>query len=168
MGDEPLANLLERIHRLCLERAISVGTAESCTGGLVAKLLTDRAGSSGFFRGGVVSYSNDVKAGLLDVPADHIDAHGAVSAQVARDMAIGARVRLSVDVAVAVTGVAGPSGGSRAKPLGLTYVAVADSAGVDVRRFLFDGDRQANRESAARAALELLLAHCEAEPGRPL
>lgn len=165
MGNDTLSSLSERVQRLCTERAILVGTAESCTGGLIAKLLTDRSGSSDFFRGGVVSYSNDVKTGLLDVPADQIEAHGAVSAQVARAMAVGARARLSVDVAVAVTGVAGPSGGSSTKPVGLTYVAVADSAGEDVRRYVFEGDRAANREAAARAALELLLARCDAEPG---
>ena len=156
MGDEPLATLLERLHELFLERGVTVATAESCTGGLVAKLLTDRSGSSAFFRGGVVAYSNAVKTGLLDVPADQIEAHGAVSAQVARAMAVGVRSRMSADLAVAVTGVSGPTGGGAAKPLGLTYVAAADAAGVDVRRFMFAGDRAANRESAARAALELL------------
>jgi PncC family amidohydrolase len=166
MGDESLPSLLDRLQDLCLDRGISVGTAESCTGGLVAKLLTDKSGSSGFFRGGIVSYANEVKAALLDVPVEMIEAHGAVSAQVARAMAAGARDRLSVDVAVAVSGVAGPTGGGAAKPVGLTYVAVAGTTGSDVRRFLFGGDRAANREAAARAAIEMLLASCEAEPGR--
>jgi PncC family amidohydrolase len=94
---------------------------------------------------------------LLGVPADQLAAHGAVSAQVARSMAVGALAATGADLAVAVTGISGPSGGSAAKPVGLTYVAVADSAGVEVRRFTWQGDRAANREATARAAVELLL-----------
>ena len=157
MDDEPLAELVERLQAACLARGISVATAESCTGGLIAQLLTDVSGSSGYFRGGVVSYADDVKMSLLGVPAEHIAAHGAVSAQVARSMAEGARSRLVVDVAVAVTGVAGPGGGTAAKPVGLTYVAVADGSGVDLRRFVWSGDRAANRLATARAAIVMML-----------
>jgi nicotinamide-nucleotide amidase len=119
--------------------------------------LTDAPGSSGYFRGGIVSYADDVKVLLLDVPGDQLAAHGAVSAQVARSMAIGAKARTGATVSVAVTGVSGPGGGSPAKPIGLTYIAVADAGGVEVRRFVWAGDRAANRESSARAALDLLL-----------
>jgi PncC family amidohydrolase len=157
MDSEPLAKLVERLQALCLERGVVLATAESCTGGLIAKLITDVAGSSGYFRGGVVSYSNEIKTSLLDVPEEQLAAHGAVSAQVARSMAMGARARMNTDFAVAVTGVAGPGGGSAAKPVGLTYVAVADAAGAEVRRLVWSGDRLANRESTARAALELLI-----------
>jgi PncC family amidohydrolase len=157
VGDEPLARLVERLQAGCLERGLTVATAESCTGGLIAKLITDVAGSSGYFRGGVVSYSDSVKVSLLGVQEEHLAAHGAVSAQVARAMALGAVERTGADVAVAVTGVSGPGGGSAAKPVGLTYVAVADAAGVEVRRFVWAGDRAANREATARAAFELLL-----------
>ncbi|HEX7490545.1 MAG TPA: CinA family protein [Candidatus Limnocylindrales bacterium] len=157
MDNEPVAKLVARLQALCLERGVVVATAESCTGGLIAKLITDLAGASGYFRGGVVSYSNEIKSMLLDVPEEELAAHGAVSAQVARSMAIGVRTRMNADVAVAVTGVSGPGGGSPAKPVGLTYVAVADAAGVDVRRFVWSGDRPANRESTARAALEFLV-----------
>jgi PncC family amidohydrolase len=157
VDDEPLAELVERLQAACLARGISVATAESCTGGLIAQLLTDVSGSSGYFRGGVVSYADDVKMSLLGVPAEHIAAHGAVSAQVARSMAEGARSRLVVDVAVAVTGVAGPGGGTAAKPVGLTYVAVADGSGVDLRRFVWSGDRAANRLATARAAIVMML-----------
>jgi nicotinamide-nucleotide amidase len=125
-------------------------------------LLTGVPGSSGYFRGGVISYADDAKRLLLDVGEDLLAAHGAVSAQVARAMAIGVRGRLGVDVAVSVTGVAGPGGGSVAKPVGLAYVAVADAAGVDVRRFIWSGDRAANKQASARAAIELLLARVEA------
>jgi PncC family amidohydrolase len=157
MDSESLAQLVDRLQALCLEGGLMVATAESCTGGLIAKLITDTAGSSGYFRGGVVSYSNEIKTLLLDVPEEMLAAHGAVSAQVARSMAMGARARLNADVAVAVTGVSGPGGGSAAKPIGLTYVAVADGAGVEVRKLVWSGDRRGNRESTARAALELLI-----------
>ena len=126
MESEPLTRLVERLQALCLDLGLTVATAESCTGGLIAKLITDIPGSSGYFRGGVVSYSDDVKALLLDVPRDQLAAHGAVSAQVARAMAMGARQRTAAGLAVSVTGVSGPGGGSPAKPVGLTYVAVAD------------------------------------------
>jgi PncC family amidohydrolase len=154
---DPLTLLVERLQALCLGRGLTVATAESCTGGMIAKLITDLPGSSGYFRGGVVSYSDEVKHSLLDVPEDQLTAHGAVSAQVARSMALGALQRTSASLAVAATGVSGPGGGSPAKPVGLTYVAVADAAGVEVRRFVWTGDRAANREASARAAIELLL-----------
>jgi PncC family amidohydrolase len=157
MAEEPLEVLAQRLQELCLRLSLSVATAESCTGGLVANAMTDVAGSSGYFRGGVVVYSNEAKIGLLGVSAEILETHGAVSAQTARAMAIGARARLSADLAVAVTGVAGPGGGSASKPVGLTYVAVADAAGVEVRRLLWTGGRPANKNSSARAALELLL-----------
>ena len=134
-----------------------MGAAESCTGGLIAHLITETPGSSDYFAGALVTYANEIKTGLADVPADVLAAHGAVSAQVANAMAQGARDRLGVDVAVAVTGVAGPGGGSDAKPVGLTYVAVADADGHDVRRFVWDSDRTGNKRLSAAAALELLL-----------
>ena len=165
MAQEPLGALVERLQELCLRLGWTVATAESCTGGLVASAITDVSGSSAYFRGGIVVYSNDAKVGLLGVPPETLETHGAVSAQVARAMALGARVRLSADLAVAVTGVAGPGGGSASKPVGLTYVAVADAAGVEVRRFTWTGDRLANKGSSARAALELLLDRAGAGSG---
>lgn len=157
MAGDPLVGLAERLQGVCLGRGLTLAVAESCTGGLVADAITDVAGSSGYFAGGVVSYSNEAKERFLDVPADVLAAHGAVSAQVARAMAEGARARFGVSVAAAVTGVAGPDGGSDAKPVGLTYVAVADESGVDVRRHLWSGDRLANKRESAAAVLELLL-----------
>ena len=162
MSDERLGLLAERLQELCLRLGLTVATAESCTGGLVASAITDVGGSSGYFRGGIVAYSNEVKSGLLGVPEELLANHGAVSAQVAKAMAMSARTRLGSDLAVAVTGVAGPRGGTAAKPVGLTYVAVADAAGVDVRRFVWAGDRLANKDSSARAAVELLLARAVA------
>ena len=156
--------LAEQLQGICLGRGLTVALAESCTGGLVAATITDVAGSSGYFLGGVVSYSNDAKASLLDVPQATLDAHGAVSAQVAKAMAAGARARFGASLAASITGVAGPDGGSEEKPVGLTYVGLATPAGVDVRRFQFEGDRAGNREAAARAALEWLI---EAAPSAP-
>ncbi len=157
MAGQRLAALAERLQGLCLERGLTVATAESCTGGLVADAITDIAGSSGYFRGGIVAYADAVKIDQLGVPGDILAAHGAVSAQVARAMAAGARERLRADVAVAVTGVAGPGGGTEAKPVGLTYVAVSGPAGSDVQRHLWTGDRAANKLQSATAALELLV-----------
>jgi PncC family amidohydrolase len=157
-----LVALAERLQGICLGRGATVALAESCTGGLVAATLTAVPGSSGYFLGGVVSYSNEAKSALLDVAAAALELHGAVSAQVAKAMALGARDRFGASLAASITGVAGPDGGSEAKPVGLTYVGLADAAGTEVRRFLFAGDRAGNREAAARAALEWLIERAEA------
>jgi len=162
MDGEALDQLAGRLQERCLDLGLTVATAESCTGGLLAKTITDVPGSSGYFAGGVVSYSNEAKRRLLGVPTALLEAHGAVSAQVARAMALGVRERFGAGLAVSVTGVAGPQGGTPAKPVGLTYVAAADALGVEVRRFVWDGDRAVNRERSARAALELLLDRCAA------
>jgi len=156
-SDGALVDLARRVGGALRAGGRRLATVESCTGGLVAHLITEIPGSSDYFVGALVTYSNELKEALADVPADVLEAHGAVSAQVARAMAEGARRRLAVDVAVAVTGVAGPDGGSAAKPVGLTYVAVADPDGIDVRRHLWDGDRTANKRHSAAAALELVL-----------
>jgi nicotinamide-nucleotide amidase len=152
-----LRDLAQRLQGACLDAGLTVATAESCTGGLVASAITDVSGSSDYFRGGVVAYANEAKAVVLGVPTALLEAHGAVSAQVARAMAVGARQLFSSALAVSVTGIAGPLGGSSAKPVGLTYVGVADDAGVEVRRFVWPGDRLFNKEASARAALLLLL-----------
>ena len=162
MVDDPLGELAQRLQDTCLAGGLTVTTAESCTGGLVAHAITSRSGSSAYFLGGVVSYSNDVKASLLGVPLDVLATHGAVSAQVALAMASGVRSRLGSDLAVGVTGVAGPDGGTTEKPVGLVYVAVSDPAGVDVRRFHWEGDRAANIAESAAAALVMLLERAEA------
>lgn len=157
MADDSLVGLAERLQDACLGRGLTLAVAESCTGGLVSSAITDIPGSSGYFLGGVVSYADDVKQHHLGVPAQVIAAHGAVSAQVARAMAEGARARFESGIAAAVTGIAGPDGGSDAKPIGLTYVAVADEGGVDVRRFVWAGGRLANKRSSAEAVLQLLV-----------
>jgi PncC family amidohydrolase len=134
----------------------TIATAESCTGGLVGHLLTEIAGSSEVFRGGIIAYADAVKVDSLGVPGPTLASHGAVSAQTAVAMAEGARRALGVDVAVAVTGIAGPGGGTAEKPVGLTYIAVADSLGHAVQRSQWSGDRHANKMASAAAALDML------------
>ena len=163
-----LRGLAERLQGLCLGRGLTVALAESCTGGLIAAAITDVAGSSGYFVGGVVSYSDAAKQAFLDVPEAALAAHGAVSAQVARAMAVGARTRFGATLAASVTGIAGPDGATPGKPVGLTYVGLADGEGSDVRRFVFTGDRAANRAESARATLAWLVERAEAGPGSPL
>lgn len=138
------------------EKRASLAVAESCTGGLLGYRLTEIAGASALFRGGVVCYSNEAKQEILGVPARLIETHGAVSEQVAAAMAEGARCRFRSDLAVGITGIAGPTGGSEAKPVGLTYVGLADKNGSRAERFVFGGDRGAIRRRAADAALWLL------------
>jgi PncC family amidohydrolase len=164
MSDDPLVDrdlelvaLAGRLQETCLARGLTVALAESCTGGLVAAALTETPGSSGFFLGGVVSYADAAKRDLLGVDADVLAAHGAVSAQVARAMAEGARERFGASLAASVTGIAGPDGGSADKPVGLTYLGVADERGVDIRRIVWSGDRAANRRESGVALLELLV-----------
>ena len=157
MAGEQLVGLAERLQAICLGRGLTVAVAESCTGGLVADAITDIPGSSGYFLGGIVSYADTAKASLLGVPAEVLAAHGAVSAQVGLAMAEGVRERFAADLAAAVTGVAGPDGGSAAKPVGLTYVAVAAAHGADVRRFVWSGDRSANKVASAAVVLEILV-----------
>jgi nicotinamide-nucleotide amidase len=146
-------------------RGWHVAVAESCTGGLVASRLTDVPGSSDYVQVGVVCYSNAAKTILLGVPADLIAAHGAVSEPVAEAMAEGIRERgvrhgLPVEVAVGITGIAGPGGGSEPKPVGTVFVAVASPAGTLVRRFLFLGGREVVKFQASQAALMMVRAAC--------
>jgi nicotinamide-nucleotide amidase len=152
-----LVGLAERLQERCLARGITVATAESCTGGLVGHAITGVPGSSAYFRGAIVAYADAVKIGLLRVPPGVLAAHGAVSAQVAIAMAAGGREAIGTDLAASITGIAGPDGGSPAKPVGLTYVAVAGPQGAEVRRYVWAGDRTENKLESAAAALGLLL-----------
>jgi nicotinamide-nucleotide amidase len=165
VADAALVALAERLQGLCLGRGLTVALAESCTGGLVAATLTAVPGSSGYFLGSVVSYADSVKAGFLGVSPAAIDAHGAVSAQVARAMATGVRERTGADLAASVTGIAGPDGGSPGKPIGLTYIGIAEASGAEIRRVVWPGDRDANRLASTRLVLEQLIEHAERLPG---
>ena len=133
-----------------------MATAESCTGGMVAARLTGVAGASGEFVGGVVAYSNVVKERELGVPRELLAAHGAVSAEVAEAMARGVRERLGADVAVAVTGIAGPDGGTPEKPVGLVYLHAEGPDGGHGREFSFPGDRASIRARSTVGALHLV------------
>lgn len=145
----------ELVLELCRARGLTLGTAESCTGGLVAARLTSVAGSSDVFRGAVVAYADDVKE-ELGVPRETLERHGAVSAETARALAASARERLGVDVAVAVTGIAGPGGGSAEKPVGLVYLHAAGPDGELPADFGYPSDRGTIRARAAAAALHLV------------
>lgn len=165
VGDADLAAVVLETAR---GRGLTLGTAESCTGGLVGGRLTDIPGSSAVYRGGVVCYADELKTALLGVPADLIAAHGAVSEPVAVAMARGAVARLGVDLAVAVTGIAGPDGGSEEKPVGTVWVGIADGDGAEARRSVFGGGRHEVRARAAQAALYLALRRMRAAAGIPL
>jgi len=151
--DRPLAAM---VLDLCREQGLTLATAESCTGGLVAARLTSVPGSSDVFVGGVVAYSNEVKARELGVPEATLERFGAVSEEAAEAMTAGARERLGADVAVSVTGVAGPGGGTPEKPVGLVFLHAQGPSGSLARRLDFPGDREAIRGRATAAALHLV------------
>ena len=132
-------------------------TAESCTGGGIGAALTAVPGSSAVFKGGIISYTNDVKSSQLGIPVDLITQHGAVSAEVARLMAQGARARLCADYAVSVTGLAGPDGDAFGNPVGTVFIGFAAKEKCVVKQYLFSGNRNKIREEAVRAALLLIL-----------
>jgi len=148
-----LENLIgQRLTRL----KATLATAESCSGGLIAHRLTNAPGASAYFLGGVIAYSNAVKRALLNVSEEALDAHGAVSEPVARQMVEGALVRFGSDYALGVTGIAGPGGGTSDKPVGLVYIAVSGPNGTRVVHHVFEGTREQVKQQTAEAALQLL------------
>ena len=149
--------LCEQLARALQDRGWMMATAESCTGGMIAARCTDLAGSSHWFERGLVTYSNAAKSQLLGVPADLIQQHGAVSEPVARAMASGAAHHAHVQVSVAVTGIAGPSGGSADKPVGTVWFAWCVGGQLSSECRVFDGDRAAVREATVGHALQGLL-----------
>ena len=150
-------DLEKQIGELLSERGWTLAVAESCTGGLLGHRITNVSGSSSYFRGGVISYSNEVKESILGVPEETLIEHGAVSKETAQAMAQGARRLLGTDVALSVTGIAGPTGGTTEKPVGLVYVGLA-AEGADLwEKHIWQGDRAENKQQSAQAALELLL-----------
>ncbi len=138
------------------DKRLTIATAESCTGGLVSHLITNVPGSSDYYRGGVVAYANDVKEEVLHVPRAIIEREGAVSAACARAMAAGVRQLLQSDIGIATTGIAGPTGGTPDKPVGLVYIALATKDNVYHERYIFHEDREGNKAGAADAALRML------------
>ena len=157
------AEALEKaVGRLLREQKLTIALAESCTGGLIAHRLTNVPGSSAYLVGGVVSYANEAKERMLGVSPQTLQEHGAVSEETAREMSRGVRRLLQTDVALAVTGIAGPSGGTPEKPVGLTYIALAAEDLERCERYLWKGDRWANKKQSAEAALRMLRQYLEA------
>jgi nicotinamide-nucleotide amidase len=144
----------EVVARMLTENRATIAVAESCTGGLLAERLTNIPGSSSYFLGGVVCYSNELKSALVDVPAELIESKGAVSPEVALALAEGIRKRTGATIGVGVTGIAGPGGGTPEKPVGLVHIGIADDRGPRERRFQFPGDRERIRMHASQTALD--------------
>jgi PncC family amidohydrolase len=150
--------------RLLKARGLTLAVAESCTGGKLGDMITEVSGSSHYFMGGVICYSNMAKVDLLSVEKGTLDSRGAVSEEVALQMAAGARKALRASIGVGITGIAGPSGGTMEKPVGLVYIAICSDHGSACTRNLFDGDRSAVKNSAAKRALEMLEEFVSKEP----
>lgn len=153
---KPTQQIVQNLAEILSQRNEKLCTAESCTGGLIAKTLTDLAGSSDWFERGFVTYSNEAKTDMLSVPAPLIDQYGAVSEAVASAMLNGALAHSSAAYGIAVTGVAGPGGGSDDKPVGTVWIAVGSEQHQVVRRYVFPGDRDAVRQATLFTALDTL------------
>jgi len=144
-------HIAEELHRLLSARKLSLSTAESCTGGLLAAEITSISGASGYYRGGIVAYENSVKINQLGVSSAMLDEYGAVSAEVAIAMADGVREKFHCDIGLSTTGIAGPTGATPAKPVGLVYVAISDKNGCRVKELRLHGDRDLIRKRAVKA-----------------
>ncbi|HIE11790.1 MAG TPA: nicotinamide-nucleotide amidohydrolase family protein, partial [Kiritimatiellae bacterium] len=153
---EERIGLPEAVGSLLLREKLTVAVAESCTGGLLGAHITRVSGSSRYFVGGIIAYGNQIKERYLGVPAGVLQRYGAVSTRCAEAMAVGVRVRFCADVGVAITGIAGPTGGTADKPVGLVFVAVADADGVVSVRRLFHGGRNAVRQWSVQTALDMV------------
>ena len=154
-----MEDLAKRAGELLKKMGLTLSLAESCTGGLIAHRITNISGSSNYFLGGIVAYSNEAKEKILGVPAEILVRYGAVSEETARAMAEGARRLFASDLALAVTGIAGPTGGTPEKPVGLAYIALAAEEKVRCERHIWNGDRLQNKAQSAEAALEMLIAY---------
>ena len=144
------------------QQGLKLAVAESCTGGLISHLITNVAGASNYYLGGVTSYANQVKVGMLGVSPSTIEQHGAVSAETVLEMARGVRKVLGADVGVAVSGIAGPSGGTPQKPVGTVWVGLSSAKDEFARHFLWQGDRLAIKKQSAQAAFSLLIEFLQA------
>lgn len=151
-------SLVEELSLLLTQKNMRLATAESCTGGMIAAAMTDRSGSSAVFERGYVTYSNEAKIEELGVKSETIETYGAVSEQTAAEMAAGALKHSHADIALSVTGIAGPNGGTEEKPVGLVYIALAlQNKPPRVVKNNFDGDRTSIRQATVEKALELLI-----------
>ena len=147
----------QRIAKVLKKKKKTLSLAESCTGGLISSRITDLSGSSDYFLGGVTAYSNNAKMSVLDVPGNVIKKNGAVSREVAKAMAEGAKARMNSDFSASVTGVAGPSGGSVKKPVGLAFIAFSDGKKTRTKKLQYKGDRVTLKEKFSNAVLKLIL-----------
>jgi len=147
--------------KLLRAKGLTFTTAESCTGGLIANRITDVSGSSEYYRGGIVAYAYEAKVALLDVSWDTLRTYGAVSEETVVEMARGARIALGADIAVSVSGIAGPGGGMPDKPVGTTWIGLSTTAGDWARKFIWEGDRLQNKALSADAALQFALDYLE-------
>ena len=145
------------VGQLLRERGLNLATAESCTGGMLADRITNVPGSSEYFRGGIVAYAYEAKVALLDVSWDTLRAYGAVSKETVIEMARGARMALGADIAVSVSGIAGPGGGMPDKPVGTTWIGLSTTEGDWARVYVWQGDRLQNKSYSADAAFQLIL-----------
>jgi len=148
-----MANLEQEVANLLRQKGLTLGIVESATGGLVSHLITNVPGSSDYYRGSVTAYSNEVKIKVVGVKEDTINKYGAVSHQVAEEMAQGGRKILAADICLADTGIAGPSGATPEKPMGLFYIGLSHQAGTYSQKHNFQGNREQNKHQAAEAAL---------------
>lgn len=163
----PELPLERQLYDLLTSRELTLATAESCTGGLIGHLVTTVPGSSAYYVGGVIAYSNALKRSLLDVPESILETRGAVSRECAEAMARGIRERTGADIGVATTGIAGPTGATPSKPVGLVYVACATPRGVVCEEHRFQGDRLTNIRLTAEAALRLVIATVATQSAGP-
>ena len=155
---EDCETLDELVHKTLTGRGLTLATAESCTGGNIARLLTAQAGASAYFKGGVVAYSNEVKESALGVKHSTLEAHGAVSEETVREMVEGVRTRLGADLAIATTGIAGPDGGTKEKPVGTVWIAVADKTHTEAKLLQFGANRrQQNIDRSTNQAFAMLM-----------
>ena len=155
---EDCETLDELVHMTLIKRGLTLATAESCTGGNIARLLTAQAGASAYFKGGIVAYSNEVKESVLGVKHSTLAAHGAVSEATVREMAEGVRQRLGTDLAIATTGIAGPDGGTKEKPVGTVWIAVANANGTEAKLLQFGANRrQQNIDRSTNQAFAMLI-----------
>jgi nicotinamide-nucleotide amidase len=149
--------LAAALGELLLKRGETIATAESCTGGYIAHLITKVAGSSAYYKGSILSYANEVKVNELDVKQQDLDAFGAVSEQVVEQMALGVQQKMKTDYAIATSGIAGPEGGSDEKPVGTVWIALATPEGVISKKYIFGKQREVNIERASITALGMLV-----------
>lgn len=146
----------EEVGLLLRQKSLTLSVAESCTGGLVGDMITNISGSSEYFLGGIIAYDNTIKANILGVSEKVLDTLGAVSAEAAKEMAQNIREKCNTDIGLSITGIAGPTGGTKEKPVGLVFIGIATQDEVSAKQFLWHGNRIENKQQSAHAALEIV------------